>query len=106
MADMVDGIRAVTTSPAQFTWADTEWLMEHEVRPWSDMPVWIPDDPQSYVRIDRALQQGLTFRSLGETSLDTIEWHRTRPEEQRAHLRSGLTPERETELLQAFHAAQ
>jgi len=104
MAEMVNGIRAVTTAPVRFTWADTDWLAEHEVRPWSDMPVWIPGDPQSYVRIDRALEQGLTFRSLAETSLDTIEWHDTRPDEQRERLRSGLAPEREVELLQALRA--
>jgi 2'-hydroxyisoflavone reductase len=104
MAEMVNGIRAVTTGPVRFTWADTNWLAEHEVRPWSDMPVWIPGDPQSYVRIDRALEQGLTFRSLAETSIDTIAWHHTRPEGQREQLRSGLTYEREAELLQAWHA--
>jgi 2'-hydroxyisoflavone reductase len=104
MSEMVQGIAAVTTSSSSFTWADTNWLRDHEVQPWSDMPVWIPDDPQSYVRIDRAVEQGLTFRSLGETSIDTIEWHKTRPEEQRSQLRSGLTPEREAELLREFHA--
>ena len=106
MAEMVHGIRAVTNSPVRFTWADTDWLEEHEVRPWSDMPVWIPGDPQSYVRIDRALEHGLTFRSLAETSLDTIAWHQTRPEERRLQLRSGLAPEREAELLRALRAGQ
>ncbi len=106
MSEMVEGIEAVTTTPSSFTWADTDWLREHEVRPWSDMPVWIPHDPQSYVRIDRAVERGLTFRSLAETSIDTIEWHKTRPEEQQSQLRSGLSRERETELLLAFHAGQ
>ncbi len=106
MAEMVYGIRAVTTSPVKFTWADAEWLREHEVRPWSDMPVWIPGDPQSYVRVDRAIEQGLTFRSLAETSIDTIEWHKTRPEQQRSQLRSGLAPDREAELLREFHAGR
>jgi 2'-hydroxyisoflavone reductase len=106
MSEMVQGIAAVTASSSSFTWADTNWLREHEIRPWSDMPVWIPNDPQSYVRIDRALEQGLTFRSLGETSIDTIEWHETRPEEQRTQLRSGLAPEREVELLREFHAGR
>ncbi len=106
MSDMVHGIEAVTSAPVTFTWADVDWLREHEVRPWSDMPVWIPGDPQSYVRVDRAVDQGLTFRSLGETSLDTIEWHKTRPEEQQTQLRSGLSPEREAELLRAFHDGQ
>jgi 2'-hydroxyisoflavone reductase len=106
MAGMVYGIRAVTNSPVRFTWVDTEWLREHEVRPWSDMPVWIPGDPQSYVRVDRAVEQGLTFRPLADTSFDTIEWHKTRPEEQRAQLRSGLSSEREAELLRTYHEGQ
>jgi 2'-hydroxyisoflavone reductase len=106
MAEMVHGIRAVTTSPVKFTWADTEWLRDHEVRPWSDMPVWIPGDPQSYVRVDRAVEQGLTFRSLADTSIDTIEWHKTRPEDQRSSLRSGLAPDREAELLRELHAGR
>ena len=106
MAEMVHGIRAVTTSPVRFIWATVDWLREHEVRPWSDMPVWIPGDPQSYVRVDRAVEQGLTFHSLAETSLDTIEWHKTRPEEERTNMRSGLSEEREVELLRALHEAQ
>lgn len=103
MAGLVYGIRAVTSSPVRFTWADAHWLAEHEVRPWSDMPVWMPDDPQSYVRIDRALEQGLTFRPLADTSLDTLEWHKSRSAERRAELRAGLAPEREAELLRALH---
>ncbi len=102
MAGLVYGIRAVTSFPVRFTWADAHWLAEHEVRPWSDMPVWMPDDPQSYVRIDRALEQGLTFRTLAETSRDTLEWHRSRSVERRGELRAGLVPEREAELLRTF----
>lgn len=104
MAEMVYGIRAATTAALRFTWVDNAFLREHEVRPWSDLPVWIPSDPLSYVRIDRALQAGLTFRPLAETTRDTIEWHETRPAERRNQLRAGLKPEREAELLAAWHA--
>lgn len=106
MAGLVYGIRGTTAAPVRFTWADIDWLEMHGVRPWSDMPVWMPNDPQSYVRIDRALETGLTFRPLAETSFDTVAWHRTRPREQRERLRSGLAPERETELLRALHATR
>jgi 2'-hydroxyisoflavone reductase len=104
MAEMLYGIRAATSAPVRFTWVDNAFLSEHEVQPWSDLPVWIPSDPLSYVRIDRALEAGLTFRPLAETSRDTIEWHKTRPEEQRVELRAGLKPEREAELLEAWHS--
>ena len=104
LAEMLYGIRAVTSSPVRFTWVDNAFLLENEVQPWSHMPAWIPDDPLGFVRIDRAVEAGLTFRPLADTALDTIEWHRTRPEERRAQLRAGLTPEREAELLAAWHA--
>lgn len=104
MEEMVYGIRAVTTGPIRFTWLPAEFLEEQGVQPWSHMPVWIPGDPISYVRVDRAVEQGLEFRPLAETARDTIEWHAMRPAERRSQLRSGLSPEREAEVLEAWHA--
>jgi 2'-hydroxyisoflavone reductase len=102
MAEMVYGIRAATSSPVRFTWVDSEFLAEHEVQPWSHMPVWIPADKLSFVRIDRALEKGLTFRPLAVTARDTIDWHQTRPLEQRNSMRTGLEPEREAQLLEEW----
>ena len=85
---------------------DTAFLQEHEVRPWSNLPVWIPDDPMGYVRIARAVAQGLAFRSLAETTRDTLEWHAARPEEEQAALRAGLEPAREAELLRVWRAGR
>ena len=103
-AEMVYGIRAVTSSAVRFRWVGTDFLVRHEVRPWSDLPVWIPDDPLGYVRIDRAVAEGLTFRPLSETAQDTLEWHRSRPAEDREPLRTGLDRAREAELLEAWRA--
>ena len=102
MAEMVHGIRGVATGPIRFTWVPADFLEAQGVQPWSHMPVWIPGDPVSYVRIDRALEAGLSFRPLAETTRDTLDWHATRPEEERSSLRSGLTPEREAEVLEAW----
>ena len=104
MAGMLYGIRAVTSTPVEFTWVDLEFLQEREVRPWSDLPVWIPRDPIAFVRVDRAIAAGLTFRPLADTARDTIEWHATRSDKARATLRAGLTADREVELLEAWHA--
>ncbi len=101
-AEMVYGIRAATSSAVRFHWVDTDFLQRHGVRAWSDLPVWIPDDPLGYVRIDRAVRQGLTFRPLFETARDTLDWHRSRPEEDRERLRAGLRPAREVELLETW----
>ncbi|MEE8133677.1 MAG: NAD-dependent epimerase/dehydratase family protein [Gemmatimonadales bacterium] len=103
MAEMLYGIRAVTSTPVEFTWVDLEFLQRHGVRPWSDMPVWIPRDPIAFVRVDRAISAGLTFRSLADTARDTIDWHATRSDEARASMRAGLEADREAELLEMWH---
>lgn len=106
-AQLLYGIRAITTEPTTFTWVDADFLAEMEVRPWADMPVWVPPegDTAGFARFDvhRAVEAGLTFRPLAETARDTLEWHFTRPSEEREALRAGLGPEREAEVLAAWH---
>ncbi len=108
MAEMLYGIRAVTTSDAQFTWVPQEFLEKHQVRGWSDMPVWVPSRPDnagwSRVSITRALDKGLTFRPLATTAADTIEWFKTLPAERQANMVSGIKPDREREVLAAWKA--
>lgn len=104
MAEMLYGIRAVTASPVKFTWVDEGFLQEQEIRPWGDMPAWMPGDGLSFVSVERAVAAGLTFRPLARTAYDTIEWDRTRPAEERENRRAGISREREAEVLAAWHA--
>jgi 2'-hydroxyisoflavone reductase len=108
MAEMLYGIKAITTSDAKFTWVNTDFLEEQKVNPWSDMPVWIPPRGEyagfARVSIKRALDKGLTFRPLADTSRDTLEWYKSRPAEQKAKMFAGLTQQRETEVLAAWHS--
>jgi len=110
IAEMLYGIKAVTTAGAQFTWVDADFLATHEVRPWGHMPVWVPprDDMEGFARVDcsRAIERGLTFRPLADTARDTLEWHNVRPEDEKQHMRAGLPPERETAVLAAWHARE
>jgi len=107
---MLDGIKKATKSNAQFTWADADFLAEQKVRPWSDMPVWIPPRGEqvgfSAISIKRALDKGLTFRSLTDTTQATLEWFKKQPAERQAKLRAGLSAEREAAVLAAWHAKQ
>jgi 2'-hydroxyisoflavone reductase len=103
MAEMLYGIRAATSAPVQFTWVSEDFLQEHGVRPWSDLPSWIPGDPLMNVSIDRALAAGLTFRPLAVTVRDLLEWDRGRPAGSRTGPPPGLAPEREKELLAEWH---
>ena len=101
MGDFLDSCKLVAGSVATFHWASAEFLQEHNVQPWSDMPVWIPDTEEdagfSRVDVSKAVQAGLKFRPLEETIRDTIAWAETRPEDH--EWRAGLNPDKERILL-------
>jgi 2'-hydroxyisoflavone reductase len=102
---MLETCKQVSGSDATLRWASAEFLKQHNVQEWSDMPVWIPDTPEtagfSRVSIAKALGAGLTFRPLAETVRDTIAWANTRPADHA--WRAGLQPEREQELLHVLN---
>lgn len=108
MGGMLDGIKAVANPQARFTWVDAKFLEEQKVSPWGDMPVWVPPVGESAgfaeVSIKRALDKGLTFRSLSDTTRATLEWFKKQSAERQAKLRAGIKPEREKEVLAAWHA--
>lgn len=110
MAEMLYGIAAVTTMPLSWTWVPLEFLAQHRVRPYAEMPVWRPPTPgfEGFARFDlsREVAAGLTFRTLADTASATLAFHLSRPLERRERLRAGLTAEREAEVLAAWHASQ
>ena len=112
MAEMLYGIKAVTTAGAQFTWVPADFLAQQNVRGWRDMPVWIAPSPAtagfSSRSVAKAVAKGLTFRPLAVTAKDTIEWAKTRtPEAQKALAEgrvAGMAAAREAEVLAAWRA--
>ncbi|HEY9526964.1 MAG TPA: NAD-dependent epimerase/dehydratase family protein [Anaerolineales bacterium] len=98
---LLDVSKQVSGSDANFRWASPEFLNQNKVEPWSDMPVWVPDDEEglgfSRLNISKAIDAGLEFRPLEETVRDTLDWAQTRPSD---HVwRAGLTAEREAQVL-------
>ena len=89
---------------------DTDFLEKEKVAPWSDMPVWVPPRGEmtgfSRTGIRRALDKGLTFRPLAETTRDALAWFKSQPAERQAKVRAGLSAEREKEVLAAWHARE
>lgn len=106
--EMLGSMRPLGAGDARFTWASAEFLEQQGVQPWSDMPVWVPPtgDSAGFSRLSvaRAVEKGLTFRPVGQTAADTLAWFRTLPAERQAEMRAGLSPEREAEVLRAWHA--
>ena len=103
IGDMLGGIKTALSSNANFTWVTAEFLKQQNVQAWSDMPVWAGDETElARTNISRALAKGLTFRPLAETARDTLAWFKSQPQDRQSHLRAGLTPEREAEVLSAW----
>jgi len=105
-AELLHGIKAVTTSDATFTWVDTDFLTQHDVRGYREMPVWMParNGREGFARFDisRELALGITFRPLAMTARDTLDYYRAQPPDRQEKLRAGITPEREAEVLAAW----
>ncbi|MEQ9569968.1 MAG: NAD-dependent epimerase/dehydratase family protein [Longimicrobiales bacterium] len=106
MAQMLDGVGSVASNPYELTWVPESFLAEQGVRPWVDLPAWIPGDPTMFVDVRDAVAAGLTYRPLPTTARDTLAWDRTRPAEERANRQFGMSRERERQTLDAWHAAQ
>lgn len=110
MAELLYGIAAVTSAPLSWTWVPLEFLSQHRIRPYAEMPVWRPPTPgyEGFARFDltREVAAGLTYRTLADTAQATLDFHRSRTAERQAKLRSGITEEREAEVLRAWHAVR
>lgn len=106
IAELLYGVRAVTTSDVRFTWVDADFLAEHEVYPWSNLPVWVPPtEPMrgfGSVNCDRAIAAGLTTMPLADTARDTLDWFKQLPED-RQRLGASLQPDKEQQVLAAWH---
>jgi 2'-hydroxyisoflavone reductase len=107
IAELLYGIRAVTTAETTFTWVNYDFLTEIGIRPYSHMPVWMPPTPgrEGFARFDLTpeVEAGLTFRPLAVTAKETLDFHFSRPPERQAELRAGISAEREAEVLAAWH---
>jgi len=103
LEELINACRAASGSDAAFTWVPKSFLDGHGVEPWSDLPLWIPELPGlNRFNATRAVAAGLQTRSVESTVADTLAWDRQRPQEW--PMGAGLTPDREAELLAAWHA--
>ena len=108
IAEVLYGIRAITSAEVRFTWVDTQFLLDRKIRPWVDIPIWYPPigdhKGNGLISPRRALAAGLICRPLAETAGDTLQWFKSlgAPWEQ-APAHPGITAAREAELLAEWH---
>lgn len=106
MASFLEQVGSAARSPYELTWVPEDFLESRGVAPWSDLPAWIPGDPLMFVDVRDAVAAGLAFRPLSLTAEDTLAWDLTRPAEERANRRFGMSREREREVLGDWREAQ
>lgn len=105
MRQFLERCHEVSDSDTQFEWVDEQFLLEHEVAPYLQLPLWVPSEMVGFARVDcrKAIAAGLRFRPLTQTIQDTLDWDTTRPANDALH--AGLTPEHEQQLLRMWRLA-
>jgi hypothetical protein len=91
-------MRGVLNPGATLVPIGLDFMEHHEVSHWTDMPMFLPVENLGMVTSSnaRALEAGLTVRSLEETLRDTLNWRESLTDQPPV---TGLTSERHAELL-------
>lgn len=98
-SELVESCLRVSAAGGRPVWVDSGFLAGQGVGEWMELPLWL-SDPNSLgmmqADVSRALDTGLTFRPLDETVRGTLERAQTIEG-------VGLDPDRERELIEAWH---
>lgn len=103
MESMLEAGEAAIASrePVRLQWRPDKELLRHDVRPWMDLPLWIPagDEYIGLLEADvaKAIAAGLRFRPVENTFADTYAWASSLPKQRER--KAGISRERERELL-------
>ena len=107
--DLLSACVTAIESDAELTWVSTDFLAEHDLQAWRDIPAWADSDSPLAGSLTwsagKALAAGLTISPIEDTIRDTLAWFRSLPEERQATLRAGLSRDKEASVLQAWHSS-
>ena len=102
-AALLETVRRAVGGDAELVWVDGEFLVEHEVGEWMELPLWLhAPEYRGMLSIDPApaFAAGLATRPLEETARDTLAWVRggDAPDDPPA----GLARDKEGRVLDAW----
>ncbi len=110
MGQLMADCEAVTAADVDMTWVDLPFIEKHGLYESGELPIWAPvsGDTRSdaIVNGDRSFAKGMKTRPVRETIRDILQWWPTLPEDRHKNMRSGISAEREAEMLAAWHAKQ
>ena len=107
MRRLLEACKNVSKSNASFTWVSEEFLFRENVVPWSEMPLWLPEEAAPYLKgfmfinSEKAVGSGLKYRLVTETIHDTLDWFQK--ERESTQMQAGISPQREEMLLRKWH---
>jgi 2'-hydroxyisoflavone reductase len=73
-ADLVNSCLEATGTSADVTWVDADWLVNQQVRQWTEIPLWRTAPGTWQMDTQKAGGVGLLCRPLAETVADTWAW--------------------------------
>ncbi|MCI0686729.1 MAG: NAD-dependent epimerase/dehydratase family protein [Sporichthyaceae bacterium] len=103
-----------TGSGAELVWVPDEFLLEHDVETWSELPLWMPTGPDTAgtwtVDVSRAQAAGLRSRPVRDTVRDTWAWLRDggtlAPPRDGSPFTMGIDPDKEKRVLAEWASAK
>jgi 2'-hydroxyisoflavone reductase len=101
--EFLHGCKCALNADARFTWVDEEFLRAQRVRPYLEMPLWLPSGMRGHFANALAFADGMRCRPVSDTVQATAAWYAEQWPDGRPWERAGMKPERERELLAAWH---
>jgi len=104
MREMLEDCVRVAGAGTMLEWVPDEWLVERELVPWGDLPLWYPETDLVCSNA-RVLAAGLSPRPIEAPLRDTLAW-RTAPPLDETPLRAGIDRARMDALLAEWDARE
>ena len=91
----------------ELVWADEDWLVEHGVRQWTELPLWRNAAALWSVSVRRAVGAGLQCRRLAESVSEAWRWLQVpgMTDELPLSAEYGINPAREAEIIARWREA-
>jgi 2'-hydroxyisoflavone reductase len=104
LQELLHGCKIVLgRNDARFTWVNEEFLLGNQVRPFSEMPFWLPEAAAHHYSPKRGIEAGMTFRPISETIRNTMDWWIETRDVSYSWRYYGMAKEREAALLSKWN---
>ncbi len=107
--EVLDACLTVTGADTELAWVPADFLAEHDLQAWRDIAMWVDGSGPQVGSLtwspNKALADGLRIRPVSDTVAATLDWYRQLAPERQAELRSGISADKEQEVLAAWRDA-